>query len=122
MARAVQLTAFGPDSVHPRTDRVAVEAPLEVRVNGESFAVIMRTPGDDEVLALGFLLSESIIGGGADVAEVVSWPDDPALVNRINVVLTADAAAAAAGRRTTTRGDVVGVRALRPRDHRVAAP
>jgi len=89
--RAVELTAFAPGGSLSRTDRVAIEAPLEVRVNGEAFAVIMRTPGEDEALTLGFLLSEGVIDGIADVAETPSWPDDPALANRINVVLTADA-------------------------------
>jgi FdhD protein len=41
-------------------DSVAVEEPLEIRVNGSAVAVTMRTPGDDEELALGFLLSEGI--------------------------------------------------------------
>ncbi|HEX6491738.1 MAG TPA: formate dehydrogenase accessory sulfurtransferase FdhD [Gaiellaceae bacterium] len=41
-------------------DSVAVEEPLEIRVNGEPVAVTMRTPGHDEELALGFLLAEGI--------------------------------------------------------------
>ncbi len=41
-------------------DRVAVEEPLEIRVNGRAVAVTMRTPGHDEELALGFCLSEGI--------------------------------------------------------------
>jgi FdhD protein len=41
-------------------DSVAVEEPLEIRVNGAPVAVTMRTPGHDEELALGFLLSEGI--------------------------------------------------------------
>src|SRR2546423_14170271 len=41
-------------------DSVAVEEPLEIRVNGTAVAVTMRTPGHDEELALGFLLSEGI--------------------------------------------------------------
>jgi FdhD protein len=41
-------------------DRVAVEDPLEIRVNGEAVAVTMRTPGHDEELAFGFCLSEGI--------------------------------------------------------------
>jgi len=41
-------------------DRVAVEEPLEIRVNGCAIAVTMRTPGHDEELALGFCLSEGI--------------------------------------------------------------
>jgi FdhD protein len=45
---------------HTDEDRVAVEEPLELRVNGEPVAVTMRTPGHDEELALGFLVSEGI--------------------------------------------------------------
>jgi FdhD protein len=41
-------------------DLVAVEEPLEIRVDGEPIAVTMRTPGSDEELALGFCLTEGI--------------------------------------------------------------
>jgi FdhD protein len=41
-------------------DRVAVEEPLEIRINGRPVAVTMRTPGHDEELALGFCLSEGL--------------------------------------------------------------
>jgi FdhD protein len=41
-------------------DRVAVEEPLEIRINGLPVAVTMRTPGHDEELALGFCLSEGL--------------------------------------------------------------
>ncbi len=39
-------------------DRLAVEEPLEIRVNGRAVAVTMRTPGHDEELALGFCVTE----------------------------------------------------------------
>jgi FdhD protein len=41
-------------------DQVAVEEPLEIRINGAPVAVTMRTPGQDEELALGFCLSEGL--------------------------------------------------------------
>jgi len=41
-------------------DRLAVEEPLELRVNGRAVAVTMRTPGHDEELALGFCLTEGL--------------------------------------------------------------
>ena len=45
----------------PANDHLAVEEPLEIRVNGEPLAAIMRTPGHDEFLALGFLLAEGVL-------------------------------------------------------------
>jgi FdhD protein len=44
-------------------DYVAVEEPLEIRVDGKPLAVTMRTPGHDEELALGFLYGEGLIDG-----------------------------------------------------------
>jgi FdhD protein len=49
-----------------RTDVVAVEEPLEIRVDGRPLAVTMRTPGHDEELALGFLYGEGLIDGPRD--------------------------------------------------------
>jgi FdhD protein len=47
-------------------DEVAVEEPLEIRVGGEALAVTMRTPGNDEELALGFLFGEGLIDSARD--------------------------------------------------------
>jgi len=44
-------------------DEVAVEEPLEIRVDGRPLVVTMRTPGHDEELALGFLHGEGLIDG-----------------------------------------------------------
>ena len=51
-------------------DHVAVEEPLEIRINGAPVAVTMRTPGHDEELALGFCLSEGLR------PEAARLPDD----------------------------------------------
>jgi FdhD protein len=56
------------DSSAPDRDLVAIEAPLQVVVNGDPFAVIMRTPGDDEALTAGFLFSEGVVSRPADIA------------------------------------------------------
>jgi FdhD protein len=61
-----------------RDDQVAVEEPLEIRLGYDdgtgrhtrSVSVTMRTPGDDEDLAVGFLFSESIVRSAADIAFV----------------------------------------------------
>ena len=42
-------------------DSVAVEEPLQIRVNGKNFAIAMRTPGYDRELAAGFLFTEGLI-------------------------------------------------------------
>jgi len=46
-----------------REDDVAVEEPLEIRVDGQPLTITMRTPGNDEELALGFLYGEGLIDG-----------------------------------------------------------
>ena len=53
-------------------DVVAIEEPLEIRVDGEPIAVTMRTPGHDEELAAGFLYGEALIDG----PRVVGLTDD----------------------------------------------
>jgi FdhD protein len=64
-------------------DQVAIEEPLEIRVDGEPLAVTMRTPGHDDELALGFLYSEGLIDEGrraeptADFAANVIEVDGP---------------------------------------------
>ena len=66
-------------------DEVAVEEPLEIRVDGRALAVTMRTPGQDEELAVGFLLGEGLIGGGSDVAE--AGPNAELEANVVEVVM-----------------------------------
>lgn len=51
-------------------DPIAVEEPLELRVEGRAIAVTMRTPGHDVELAAGFLLSEGVIDGADDLAAI----------------------------------------------------
>jgi FdhD protein len=48
-------------------DEVAVELPLEIRLNGEPVAVTMRTPGHDFELAAGFLFGEGIVDAAPEV-------------------------------------------------------
>jgi FdhD protein len=45
------------------SDLVAIEEPLEIRLDGDPVAVTMRTPGNDEELAVGFLYGEGLIDG-----------------------------------------------------------
>jgi FdhD protein len=52
------------------SDRAAVEEPLEVRLHGKPFAVIMRTPGADRDLAAGFLLAERVLTSADDLGTI----------------------------------------------------
>ncbi|MGW5523016.1 formate dehydrogenase accessory sulfurtransferase FdhD [Gordonia sp. NPDC003950] len=51
-----------------RADVLAVEEPLEIRVDGRPLVVTMRTPGDDVDLATGFLVAEGVIARAHDVS------------------------------------------------------
>ena len=53
-----------------RLDALAIEEPLEIRVAGTSISVTMRTPGDDDALAIGFLFGEGLISGPAQVSSI----------------------------------------------------
>lgn len=58
---------------HPpetRDDFLAVEEPLEIRLNTRSVSVTMRTPGHDEELAAGFLLTEGLVKTRADITAI----------------------------------------------------
>ena len=75
-----------------REDAVVREEPLEIRLGGAPLAVVMRTPGDDEELALGFLVSERVVRSVDDVVSVRHSPqlsDPDAEDNAIQVVLAA---------------------------------
>ena len=66
--RVTRLSADGGERA--RADVLAGEEPLEIRVNGRSFSVTMRTPGDDFDLAVGFLHGEGVVSSWADVAQI----------------------------------------------------
>ena len=65
-----RLLRLGPEGRSWTTDSVVVEEPMEIRVGGVPVAVTMRTPGHDFDLAVGFLVTEGVIGGAADIASI----------------------------------------------------
>jgi len=73
------------------TDEVAIEEPLEIRIGQDPLAVTMRTPGNDEELAAGFLLSEGILHARADLREISRCALPSSLGNVLNVTLAATA-------------------------------
>src|SRR5256885_822493 len=54
------------------TDEVAIEEPLEIRIGDRAIATTMRTPGHDDELAAGFLLSEAIVRQREEIQAIAS--------------------------------------------------
>ncbi len=101
-------------------DCAAAEEPLEVRLHGQPFAVIMRTPGADRELAAGFLLAERVLRNADDLGTIEYCRDAPQngeppdnIVNIVNVTLTGrspdDLERLLAARRKTMTGSSCGL-------------
>ncbi|HET6481970.1 MAG TPA: formate dehydrogenase accessory sulfurtransferase FdhD [Actinoplanes sp.] len=88
----VKINLETTDEPRRRPDDLAAEEPLEIRVRKAPLAVTMRTPGQDIDLAMGFLLTEGIIGSPDDVvtAQLCAGTDTPNTYNVVDVVLGAD--------------------------------
>ncbi len=99
-------TPFSPDKIahHPATkwrdgrsdrinDALAIEEPLEIRLAGRRFTLTMRTPGNDEELAAGFLLAEGFITNAEELGEIRRVRDAKGAfeANAIDVILNVKA-------------------------------
>jgi FdhD protein len=111
----VEIVCVGSGADVPSRDVAATEEPLEIRLAGTSFVTIMRTPGDDEALAAGFLLSERIVRARSEIASIQHCTGDAGVeVGNILDVRVAGAAVeraatALAGRRLVTASSSCGV-------------
>ncbi|MCE2527350.1 MAG: formate dehydrogenase accessory sulfurtransferase FdhD [Actinomycetia bacterium] len=65
-----QVLKVGPLLTHSVEDRLVEESPMEIRLMGVPIAVMMRTPGQEGELALGFAITEGIVDGPEQVAAV----------------------------------------------------
>jgi len=74
--RPVDVTRVRGRTRAPDIDRAATEEPLEIRLHGRAFAVIMRTPGADRELAAGFLLAERVLKSADDLG-AIEYCTDP---------------------------------------------
>jgi len=74
-----------------QTDEVATEEPLEIRVDTRPVSVTMRTPGHDEELAAGFLLTEGLITNRTDISRIAPHSRND-LGNVLDVFLAAGTA------------------------------
>ncbi len=64
------ITRYSDAGAHETTDELVEEAPVEFRLGGVPIAVLMRTPGNDGDLGLGFALTEGIVLNPGEVTEV----------------------------------------------------
>jgi len=86
--RTVPIVKVQEGAYAPGTDRAATEEPLEIRLHGQPFSVIMRTPGADRELAAGFLLAERVIKNADDLAAIAHCVDgERDAKNIVNVTL-----------------------------------
>jgi FdhD protein len=96
VTRKHMVLRMGPQSAGRRSDTLAVEEPLEVRLNGDAFVVTMRTPGDDIDLIHGLLHSEAVIASRSDLVTARYCdgvgPDGLNTYNVLDVTLGADVA------------------------------
>ena len=110
MSKIVDVTRVQASASVAARDAVAVEEPLEIRLHGRPFSVIMRTPGADRELAAGFLLSERVLRSADDLGTIEHCRDPQSAdggtaANVVNVTLVDPERAAAlmsAARRVTT--------------------
>ena len=77
-----------------RADLLAREEPLEIRIEGHTITITMRTPGCDRELAAGFLLTEGIVKSARDIFDITSCvgEGEAGLGNAIDVTLRNPAA------------------------------
>lgn len=87
------IWSFSGTSAEPRSDRIVVEEPLEIRIGGRAVSITMRTPGDDLELAVGFLFSEGILRSASDLVRVESVEE-----NAVDIELAPGTNAAALAR------------------------
>lgn len=79
----VHFDKWTADGVTSGEDPLVVEAPIEYQIDGEPLATVMRTPGNDFDLAVGFLFGEGWIDSHSDIGTVclgnraVDSPDGP---------------------------------------------
>lgn len=81
-----KITRYSFAETEATTDELVEEEPVEFRLGGVPIAVLMRTPGEEEPLALGFALTEGIVLNPDEVASV-SLVEGSAEGDRYEIVL-----------------------------------
>ena len=77
---------FESGSQSSREETLIVEEPLSIRIDGNPYSVVMRTPGDEIAHAAGFCLAEGIVAAFGDIATIGYCEQD--FTNVATVTLT----------------------------------
>ena len=113
VTRRHAVLRVAPGEAIRRSDTLAVEEPLEIRLNGESYLVTMRTPGNDIDLVRGLLYSERIITDRSDIVLARycagSGPEGVNTYNVLDVTLAPHVSVAAAARRNVMTTSACGI-------------
>src|SRR5213075_2169345 len=91
MTRTKDVVRWSEGRSQSSKDELALEEPLEIQVDTRPISVTMRTPGHDDELAAGFLLSEGLIQRRDQVAAIQLYPRNES-GNAINVLLAPEVA------------------------------
>jgi len=90
-SRPVTVIRHDGKTVQRCPDAVVTEEPLEIRLGDTPLAVVMRTPGDDDELVTGFLLTEAVLLAPEEIAAIEHHTD-----SRVSVRLGEDVSVDAA--------------------------
>ena len=101
-----EVHRHAPEGEARALDEIAVEEPLEIRVDGEPLVLTMRTPGEDRFLAVGLLFAEGVIRSVDDVGTVAHCgrPGEEGFGNVIDVAAGPGVALDASRLEGTRRG------------------
>lgn len=94
MLKKTRAMYYLPRGISPMDRELIVEEPLSINVQGKTFAVVMRTPGDEKAHAAGFCLAEGLVDQPGDLADIALCDGDESNVAAVR--LTPERAAAVA--------------------------
>jgi FdhD protein len=80
------IARYRDGSFVEKADDLATEEPLEIRIEGHSVAVLMRTPGHDRELAAGFLVTENIVRAADEFFEITVCGENATGSDETNIV------------------------------------
>ena len=83
----VTVTHWDGTKCHTKPQTIVEEEPLLIRIQGKTYSVIMRTPGNEKAHAAGFCLAEGIVDSPDDIAAIGVCNDGD--TNVVTITLTA---------------------------------